>query len=199
MTEKRLCPLCGDPANLNKSSKLTIEALLAERDLYRELVNNTSIHLSELKAEVERLTAKAQMDGEVALSNSVIDEVIADEKIEKLEAEVARVKSNYEYLSRDWNKACELVKEHCPCPIGTNHITVGIPLLAERARRAEAEVERLKARTWEQERAAVVRWLRAIMDSYGTIEHGEEWPEDVTRSLCDDIERSEHWPEGGVK
>jgi hypothetical protein len=57
MPEKRLCPLCGDPANLNKSSKLTIEALLAERDLYRELVNNTSIHLSELKAEVERLKA----------------------------------------------------------------------------------------------------------------------------------------------
>jgi hypothetical protein len=55
MPEEKLCPLCGDPANLNKSSKLTIEALLAERDLYRELVNNTSIHLAELKAEVERL------------------------------------------------------------------------------------------------------------------------------------------------
>jgi hypothetical protein len=57
MPEKRLCPLCGDPANLNKSSKLTIESLLAERDIYRELVNNTSIHLAELKAEVERLKA----------------------------------------------------------------------------------------------------------------------------------------------
>lgn len=98
MTEERLCPLCGDPANLNKASKLTIEALLAERDLYRELVNNTSIQLSELKAEVERLTAKAQMDGEIALSKSVIDEVIADEKIEKLEAEVARLKRELEWL-----------------------------------------------------------------------------------------------------
>lgn len=98
MTEERLCPLCGDPENLNKASKLTIEALLAERDLYRELVNNTSIQLSELKAEVERLTAKAQMDGEIALSKSVIDEVIADEKIEKLEAEVARLKRELEWL-----------------------------------------------------------------------------------------------------
>lgn len=57
MTEEQLCPLCGDLAVINESSKLTIEALLAERDIYRELVNNTSIHLSELKAEVERLKA----------------------------------------------------------------------------------------------------------------------------------------------
>lgn len=194
MTEEKLCPLCGDPANINKSSKLTIEALLAERDLYRELVNNTSIHLAELKAEVERLTAKAQMDGEIALSKSVIDEVITDEKIEKLEAEVARVKSNYEYLSRDWSAACELVKEHCPCPIGTNHITVGIPLLAERARRAEAEVEQLKAHTWEQEREAIVCFTMAKLSSVN-IGDLQFFRKLVNEILCS-IAQGEHWPKG---
>lgn len=68
--------------------------------------------------------------------------------------------------------------------------------LSKRIDELEAEVERLKAHTWQQERAAVVEWLRATVDIYEAVEHGEEWPEDVTRSLCNDIERGEHWPEG---
>lgn len=43
----------------------------------------------------------------------------------------------------------------------------------------EAEVERLKAHTWEQERAAVVKWLRGAgwMANPKDIETGEHWPE----------------------
>jgi hypothetical protein len=47
----------------------------------------------------------------------------------------------------------------------------------------EAEVERLKAHTWEQERAAVVAWLR-LEPSY----QNRPWA-----VITADIERGEHW------
>jgi hypothetical protein len=47
---------------------------------------------------------------------------------------------------------------------------------------AEAEVARLNAHTWQQERAAVVKWLR-----------GAGWMANPR-----DIETGEHWQEGGT-
>jgi hypothetical protein len=49
----------------------------------------------------------------------------------------------------------------------------------------EAEVAQLKAHTWEQERAAVVAWLR-LESSY----QNRPWV-----VITADIERGEHWPE----
>lgn len=42
----------------------------------------------------------------------------------------------------------------------------------------QAEVERLKAHTWQQERTAVVKWLRGAgwMANPKDIERGEHWP-----------------------
>ena len=118
-----------------------------------------------------------------------------EEQVATLKAELELVKSNYEYLKGDWNNACELAKEHCPCPLGTSHITDGIPRLAERARRLEAEVERLKADpTAEQERKLVLRYLsnRACHLMVEGYSEGSRALERAERT----IEKGEHWPEG---
>jgi hypothetical protein len=51
----------------------------------------------------------------------------------------------------------------------------------------EAEVERLKAHTWEQERAAVVAWLRRL----------PTWPFRSPLYYATCIERGEHWSTEG--
>jgi hypothetical protein len=51
-----------------------------------------------------------------------------------------------------------------------------------------AKVEQLKAHTWQQERAAVVAWLR-LEPSY----QNRPWA-----VIMADIERGGHWPEGGT-
>lgn len=52
----------------------------------------------------------------------------------------------------------------------------------------EEEVARLKEHTWEQERAAVVAWLR-LESSYRNIPY-RPWD-----AISAGIERGEHWPE----
>jgi hypothetical protein len=54
---------------------------------------------------------------------------------------------------------------------------------------AKAEVEQLNAHTWEQERAAVVKWLGSAKDSHPVIIK-------LLSYVLDCIEKGEHWPEG---
>jgi hypothetical protein len=68
--------------------------------------------------------------------------------VTQLKFELDVEKSNYECLKGEFNRAVALAQEHCPKPVlGQAWLTDGIPLLAERAKRAEAEVARLKGET----------------------------------------------------
>ena len=52
--------------------------------------------------------------------------------------------------------------------------------LSARLTTAEAEAERLKAHTWQQERAAVARWLWSSGNGLVAIpiERGDHWPQE---------------------
>jgi len=118
------------------------------------------------------------------LASLLKDAQIENERLQgKLDAE----KAYYACLQGEFNRAVALAQEHCPKPeLGQSWLMAGIPLLAQRAAALEAEVERLKAHTWKQERAAIVAWLRN--DKRGM------------RTWAGCIERGEHWPtEGGEK
>jgi len=54
----------------------------------------------------------------------------------------------------------------------------------------EAEVERLKTHTWEQERAAIVAWLTKRYENTSYLEVVRI----VTKQFAEMIERGEHWP-----
>lgn len=138
-----------------------------------------------LEAEVERLTAKAQMDGEIALSKSVIDEVIADEKIEKLKAERDEARANYQFMV---NKACDEKLD------GYRELGNKCASLEEERDTALAEVERLKFHTWEQEREAIVCFTMAKLSSVN-IGDLQFFKKLVNEILCS-IAHGEHWPEG---
>jgi uncharacterized small protein (DUF1192 family) len=64
--------------------------------------------------------------------------------------------------------------------------------LRPRIAELEAEVERLKAHTWEQERAAVVTFLEKRYENTSYLEVVRI----VTKQFAEMIERGEHWPEG---
>jgi hypothetical protein len=71
------------------------------------------------------------------------------EQVARLKFELDVEKSNYECIKGEFNRAVALAQEHCPKPVlGQAWLTDGIPLLAERAKRAEAEVARLKGETY---------------------------------------------------
>ncbi len=91
------------------------------------------------------------------------DDIIADLTgvIDRLQAEIERLKRELEASQKDTN-------------VLDNLFVV-----------LDAEIERLKAHTWEQERAAIVAWLRSgtrlSPDRYAliyaaSIEAGEHWP-----------------------
>lgn len=42
-----------------------------------------------------------------------------------------------QYVSRLWNEACNIARQHCPVDIGKSHIREGIPRLAARANHQE--------------------------------------------------------------
>jgi regulator of replication initiation timing len=89
-------------------------------------------------------------------------------QIEKLEWRIMELSKESEHLSKI---AAHYLGE-------SNVLRVKVAAL-------EAEAERINAHTWEQERAAVVAWLRsAIAAGNGRV------------SYC--IESGEHWPEGGA-
>jgi hypothetical protein len=65
--------------------------------------------------------------------------------VERLKFELDVEKSNYECLKGEFNRAVALAQEHCPKPVlGQAWLTDGIPLLAERAKRAESKAEEQK-------------------------------------------------------
>jgi len=61
----------------------------------------------------------------------------------------------------------------------------------------QAEVERLRAHTWEQERAAIVAWLDEMITGYKEVEHSDCWPDDLLVEIKEDIVSGEHWPPEG--
>jgi hypothetical protein len=61
MTES-LCPLCGDIATINESSKLLIETLLAERDLYRRLIEDKDSEIKELQNTIAEIRFAASLN-----------------------------------------------------------------------------------------------------------------------------------------
>jgi hypothetical protein len=79
-----------------------------------------------------------------------------EEQVARLKFELDVEKSNYECLKGEWNRAVALAQEHCPKPgLGQAWLTDGIPLLAERAKRAEVEVERLKEELQAEKQSAM--------------------------------------------
>lgn len=101
-------------------------------------------------------------------------------EVERLKVELGTKQSSYECLKDEFNRAVEIVQAHCPKPALGHSWFEGICLLAQMTDALQAEVERLKAHTWEQERAAVVTWLRSdyrwAIGLGALIERGDHWP-----------------------
>lgn len=94
----------------------------------------------------------------------------------ELEAEIAQLKENYAALKDEFNRGAALAQQHCPKPPLGHSVFEGIPLLAERAEKAEAEIEQLKAdipayaTRAAQERVAIVRFLNEKVNDQGYLE-----------------------------
>jgi hypothetical protein len=73
------------------------------------------------------------------------DESSWKERVSELEAELERFKVKYKVLKGHFNHTVEIAGRHCPTPLGRSLLFDGIPLLAERAGKAEGEVERARA------------------------------------------------------
>jgi hypothetical protein len=75
---------------------------------------------------------------------SVLDLTIPDREqcdpVQAIALDIRRLRE----VEKRWLNACDLARLHCPVGDGENHIKQGIPRLAERARVAEEEVERLR-------------------------------------------------------
>jgi hypothetical protein len=63
----------------------------------------------------------------------------------------------------------------------------------------KAEVERLKAHTWQQERAAIVAWLNHVANHVGVDLHmtPDEFVDEIS-NFANLFEAGEHWAEGGT-
>jgi hypothetical protein len=173
---------------------------------------------------VERTGEEAlYMDGEGPLCEKCFDysalEAEHQEVVEKLEAEVERLKEETKLLPELTRKAerfteiwdiatqsrsADAVQSMEATWRKWEQLRAGTHIPMEQAlimkMELAAEVERLEAHTWEQERAAVVAlaagWIDAMSPSPNEHNPSMSAKCEVLSELICIIERSEHWPEG---
>lgn len=130
---------------------------------------------------VERTGEEAlYIDGEGPFCEKCFDWRVLEEEhaaiVKELKAEIELLKENYAALKDEFNRGAALAQQHCPKPPLGHSVFEGIPLLAERAEKAEAEIEQLKAdipayaTRAAQERVAIVRFLHEKANDQGYLE-----------------------------
>lgn len=97
-----------------------------------------------LQGEVARLTREFEEWRKIALDYKTVGDA-AERRAESERARAEAADRAYEDLDRMWSEACEVAAKHCPVEVGESHIRQGIPRLAARAERAEAELARVRA------------------------------------------------------
>lgn len=130
---------------------------------------------------------KAEHNEQIALAEKeqwILRCLNAEAEVERLKTSLAIANHNNGSLTDEFNRAIALIREHCPKLDGSySWLLEGIGLLVEGRDAALAEVERLRAHTWQAERAAVVEF---ILENRM---HGWEW-------VKESIDRGVHGPEG---
>jgi hypothetical protein len=141
---------CREHAWAEQVARLTAE-LAAAQTARQDLFGSTYCVSCGAKFEEDKPDTKGRVIAHVMTCSKHPMRVIEAQRdaaltaVTQLKSELDVEKSNYECLKGEWNRAVALAQEHCPKPVlGQAWLTDGIPLLAERAKRAESKTEEQK-------------------------------------------------------
>lgn len=155
----------------------------------------THDHNVKLKAEVARLKAELQAEKNSATESIGAWQITAGEwgaKCHHLQAEVERLKGELERQRILHNECaqCGASLYDCTEPPHCEGCVIDEDKLVEWVAATATDSARLRAHTWQQDRADVVAWLRDEADPWCGGSEG-------AYRLAEQVETGEHWPEGG--